>query len=118
MRSRSVEVGGKKILVQELQIKELRKLIAELLPETGGNLANFKIEQIQDLSIDDILYEKLPLMFPGLTKEGVDDAFPSEIEELVKAFIDVHFLGLKNLIRPLMSLAQAGTEAKTKTKAP
>jgi hypothetical protein len=42
----------------------------------------------------------------------VDNAYLSELEAGIEAFIDVHFLGLKSLIRPLMNLAQAGAQAE------
>lgn len=112
MRDRTVEIGGSKILIQERKIKELKALVGELLPETGGNLSNLSISQLMDMNIEDVLYKKLPLVFPGLTEENVDNAYLSELEAGIEAFIDVHFLGLKSLIRPLMNLAQAGAQAE------
>lgn len=109
MRNKTVTVNGKDIIVQERRIGELKNLVASLIPGSGGNLANIDIGKLLEIKIDDLLYQKLPEVFPGLTAENVDNAYPSEVESLVEAFIDVHFLGLKRLIQPLMNLAQAGT---------
>jgi len=32
----------------------------------------------------------------------------SEIEALLEAFVDVNFLGLKKLVKPMLTLAQSG----------
>ena len=38
------------------------------------------------------------------------NAYMSEIEALVEAFIDVNFTGIKRLVKPLMNLIQAGIQ--------
>lgn len=108
MRNKAVTIASKTVDVQERRIGELKQLVADLFPGSGGNLANIDISKILETNVNDLLYKKLPEVFPGLTEEDIDNAYPSEIESLVEAFIDVHFLGLKGLIKPLMGLAQAG----------
>lgn len=107
-RVQTVKVADKEIIVTERRIGELKTLVASLVPSSGGNLADIDMSALANLKIDELLYEKLPEVFPGLDKEDVDKAYTSEIEALVEAFIDVHFLGLKRLAGPLMGLAQAG----------
>lgn len=118
MRTQVVSIAGKEVIVNERRVGELKELVAKILPETGGNLANFRIEQLMSLDVSDVLYKKLPEVFPGLEEKDVDNAYPSEIEALVEAFIDVHFFGLKKLIQPLMTLAQAGVGMPSTPAAP
>ncbi len=108
-RVQTVKVADKEIIVEERRVGELKALVASLVPSSGGNLADLDISALADLKIDVLLYEKLPEVFPGLDAEDVDKAYTSEIEALVEAFIDVHFLGLKRLASQFMGLAQAGT---------
>lgn len=95
-------------MVEERRIGELKQLVADLFPGSGGKLSEIDPSKLFDLEIDDILNKKLPELFPGLTAEDVDNAYMSEIEALVEAFVDVNFFGLRRLVTPLMSLAQAG----------
>lgn len=95
-------------MVEERRIGELKQLVADLFPGSGGKLSEIDMSKLFELEIDDILNKKLPELFPGLTAEDVDNAYMSEIEALVEAFVDVNFFGLRRLVTPLMSLAQAG----------
>lgn len=117
MRNKAVTIASKTVDVQERRIGELKQLVADLFPGSGGNLANVDIGKILETNVNDLLYKKLPEVFPGLTEEDIDNAYPSEIEALVEAFVDVHFFGIKKLIGPLMNLAQAGAVQQT-TSAP
>ncbi len=118
MRNKAVTIAGKTVDVQERRIGELKQLVADLFPGSGGNLANISLDKLGELKIEDVLYQKLPEVFPGLTAEDVDNAYMSEIEALVEAFVDVHFLGLKRLAGPLMGLAQAGVATQQSVAAP
>lgn len=117
MRNKAVTVAGKTIDVQERRIGELKRLIADLFPGSGGKLSEVDPSKLFDMEIDEILNTKLPEMFPGLTAEDIDNAYMSELEALFEAFIDVNFFGLKRLVTPLMNLAQAGAVQQT-TSAP
>lgn len=107
-RTQKVSIAGKEIVVQERRIGELKQLVADLFPGSGGKLSEVDLSKLFDLEVEDVLYKKLPDLFPGLTAEDVDNAYMSEVEALIEAFIDVNFFGLKKLIGPLMNLAQLG----------
>lgn len=107
-RTKNVTVAGKEYVVQERRIGELKQLVADLFPGSGGKLSEVDPSKLFDLEVEDVLYKKLPDLFPGLTAEDVDNAYMSEVEALIEAFIDVNFFGLKKLIGPLMNLAQLG----------
>ena len=108
MRTKNVKIAGKELAVQESRIGELKQLVADLFPGSGGKLSEIDIGKLLELDVDEILSTKLPELFPGLTAEDVDNAYMSELEKLLEAFVDVNFFGLKRLIQPLMNLAQAG----------
>lgn len=112
-RTKNVTVAGKEYVVQERRIGELKQLVADLFPGSGGKLSEVDPTKLFDLEIDDVLYTKFPELFPGLTAEDVDNAYMSEIEALVEAFVDVNFFGLKRLVASLMQMAQAGAMQQT-----
>ena len=60
----------------------------------------------------DLLYKKLPVIFPDITKEDVKNAYMSELEQLIEVFVEVNFTGLKRLIKPMMGLIQAGLQQR------
>lgn len=110
-RSKEAEIGGKKIVVYERKIKELEALAVEL----SGALDNFLKADNGDKavgSIKVILYEKIPVLFPGIDKDDIAEAYPSELEDLVGAFIEIHFFALKRMLPGLMALVQAGLKGK------
>ncbi len=110
-RTKEVEIAGKKITVTERKIKELEALAVGLSDSLD---AIFKAESSQGAmeAITGILYKHIPEIFPGITKEDIREAYLSEIEELGKAFIDLHFFALKRLLPGLIALVQAGTKGK------
>jgi len=112
MRSKVISIAGKEIRVEEKRIGDLEKLIVELFPSSKGKIANIDLgKELGNLDFD-ILYEKLPVVFPELTKDDVRNAYMSEVEELLEAFVDVNFLGLKKLLKPMLTLAQTGLQQK------
>jgi len=112
MRNKIIEFAGKSINVQEKKIGELEILVRELFPSTKGKLKNLD-KALNDLEIDwDLLYKKLPVVFPDITEDDVRNAYMSEIEKLVGAFVDVNFLAIKKMIPKLMVLAQTGSQRK------
>ncbi|MBC7340888.1 MAG: hypothetical protein H5U02_00280 [Clostridia bacterium] len=112
MRSRIVSFAGKDINVQEKKIGELEALIRELFPESKGDISRVDLGKLLGEANFDLLYSKLPKIFPELTKEDVKNAYMSELEALVEALVDVNFLGIKRLLKPMLSLAQAGLPQK------
>ena len=59
-----------------------------------------------------MLYKKLPVVFPDITEDDVKNAYMSDLEKLIGAFIDVNFFALKQMIPKLMLLVQAGSQRK------
>ncbi|HZK24131.1 MAG TPA: hypothetical protein VFC74_01950 [Oscillospiraceae bacterium] len=112
MRNKTVEFAGKKIRVEEKRIGELEKIVADLFPESKGNIQKVDLNKVLEKAGFDLLYDKLPVLFSDITKDDVKNAYMSEIEELIEVFIDVNFTGLKRLINPLMGLIQAGLTQK------
>lgn len=108
MRNKVVSFAGKEIRVEEKRIGDLEKLIIELFPTSKGKIANIDLAKEMGALDFDILYKKLPVIFPELTKEDIRNAYMSEIETLLEAFVDVNFLGLKKLLKPMLTLAQSG----------
>ena len=111
-RNKIVKFAGKDIDVQERRIGELEILVRELFPSTKGKLKNLD-KALNDLEIDwDLLYKKLPVVFPGITEDDVKNAYMSDLEKLIGAFIDVNFFALKQMIPKLILLAQTGSQRK------
>lgn len=113
MRNKSIKFAGKDVLIEEKKIGELEKLVADLFPESKGNITKIDLSKLLEQAGFEILYKKLPLLIPEITKDDVKNAYMSEMEELVEAFLDVNFTGLKRLAKPLMSLIQAGLAPKS-----
>ena len=111
-RNKIVKFADKDINVKERKIGELEILVRELFPETKGKLKNLD-KALNDLEIDwDLLYKKLPVVFPDITEDDVKNAYMSDLEKLIGAFIDVNFFALKQMIPKLMLLAQTGSQRK------
>ncbi len=112
MRNKTVEFAGKKIRVEEKRIGELEKIIADLFPESKGNIQKVDLGKLLEQADFDLLYKKLPIIFPDITKDDVKNAYMSELEALVEAFVNVNFFGLKKLIQPMLKMVQAGLPQK------
>ena len=112
MRNKTVDFAGKKIRVEEKRIGELEKIIADLFPESKGNIQKVDLGKLLEQADFDLLYKKLPIIFPDITKDDVKNAYMSELEALVEAFVDVNFFGLKKLIQPMLKMVQAGLPQK------
>ena len=112
MRNKIVKFADKDINVQERKIGELEILVRELFPSTKGKLKNLD-KALSDLELDwDLLYKKLPVVFPDITEEDVKNAYMSDLEKLIGAFVDVNFFALKQMIPKLMLLVQTGSQWK------
>jgi hypothetical protein len=111
-RNKIVKFADKDIDVKEKKIGELEILVRELFPATKGKLKNLD-KALNDLEIDwDLLYKKLPVVFPDITEDDVKNAYMSDLEKLIGAFVDVNFFALKQMIPKLMLLAQTGSQRK------
>ena len=112
MRNKIVKFADKDINVQERKIGELEILVRELFPATKGKLKNLD-KALNDLELDwDLLYKKIPIVFPEITEDDVKNAYMSDLEKLIGAFVDVNFFALKQMIPKLMLLAQTGSQRK------
>jgi Ca2+-binding EF-hand superfamily protein len=112
MRDKVVKFASKEIRIEEKRIGELEKIVAELFPESKGNIQKIDLGKLLEQAGFDLLYKKLPVIFPDIAKEDVKNAYMSELEQLIEVFIDVNFQGIKRLIGPLMNLVQAGLQQK------
>ena len=114
MRNKAVSFAGKEIRIEEQRIGELEKLLTDLFPESKGDLSKIDLSKVLGDGVSfDLLYKKLPKIFPDLSKDDVKNAYMSEIEALVEAFVDVNFLGIKRLVQPMLKMAQAGLPQKS-----
>ena len=112
MRNKIVKFADKDINVQERKIGELEILVRELFPSTKGKLKNLD-KALNDLEIDwDLLYKKLPVVFPDITEDDVKNAYMSDLEKLIGAFVDVNFFALKQILPKLMLLVQTGSQQR------
>ena len=112
MRNKIVKFADKDIDVKEKKIGELEILVRELFPATKGKLKNLD-KALNDLELDwDLLYKKLPVVFPDITEEDVKNAYMSDLEKLIGAFVDVNFFAIKQMLPKLMALTQAGLQRK------
>ncbi len=108
MRDKTIKFAGKEVRIEEKKIFELEKIVSELFPESKGNLKKVDLGKLIEQIDFDLLYKKLPAIIPGITKDDVRNAYMSELEELLEAFVNVNFQGIKRLIGPLMNLIQVG----------
>lgn len=113
-----MKVGEKSFTVTEKRISELEDMFTKLV-QTNIDTAKDKdttAEQFVDKlksSIFTGLYGALEMIAPGLTADDIHNAYPSELEALVEAFINVNFTGLKKVSGPLFGLAKAGLAPKS-----
>ena len=108
MRNRVVKVGEKEILVIEKRIKELKQLSKDISVSFNDllkiNLDNKTTDEVFNIIFEQ-LEDKITIIFPQLTLEDIENAYMSEIEELLIAFIEVNFIGAKKVISQVMKLA-------------
>lgn len=108
MRSKNVSIAGKNILIQERRIKEIKELVKQFGPEIQ-EIWNRNIDFTKGESIDEIfslIEDKIVKLFDGLTENDLENAYMSEIEELIKTFIDVNFTGAKKGLSMILGQLQ------------
>lgn len=110
MRNKTITFAGKKLRIEEERIGELEAIVSKLFPESKGNIAKINLDDLMSQIGFDLLYDKIPIIFPEITDEDVKNAYPSELEALLEAFVEVNFTGVKKLIGPLMNLMQIGMQ--------
>lgn len=111
MRTKQVVINGKTINVNEKKVVELKALFTQF---SGEFDTAAKANSANDLGnvVNDLLGSKLILIFPELTTDDIDNSYPSELEELTGAFVEVNFTGIKKVAAPLMGVILKGLQAK------
>ena len=106
MRSKQVSIAGKSILVEEKRIKELKKIVKNIATSAKDvwdtETEDKSAEDLTDIVLNTV-QDKLTMLFPELTDDDIDNAYMSELEELVNSFIDVNFSGAKKGITALIT---------------
>lgn len=105
MRTQTVTVNGKQVTVKEAKIKEFKEVI---LPRVFGMLEGVELKDKQVVDLIPLFAEKVAEFFPELSEADVEEAYPSEIEGLIEAYINVNFSGLKKMAKPLFGLLKTG----------
>lgn len=108
-----MQVGDKSFTVTEKRVSELEDMFTQIIKTNIDTVREKDTtdEQFVDKvksSLISGLYGALELIAPGLTQADIKNAYPSELEALVEAFINVNFTGLKKVSGPLLGLARAG----------
>ncbi|MCL5045567.1 MAG: hypothetical protein M1598_01970 [Actinobacteria bacterium] len=106
-RSKVVTVAGKTITLHEKRIGELEAL-AERVGASFDEVLGANGAKDLKSALTAVLYGKLPELFPELSAEDVRNAYPSELEGLLEAFVEVNFQGVRRVAGPLIGLVQAG----------
>lgn len=107
MRTKLVEVAGKKILIQEKTVGEIKKLSTEINIDFNSfiktDLEGKNTSDVAEL-VFGLLESKITQIFPQLTTEDIDNAYVSELEVLIEGFIDVNFSMLKKVFMKVTSM--------------
>lgn len=107
MRTKTVTVNGKTVIINEKKISELKALYEGSKDEFDG-LAKANTVDNAENSLFEILYKEAVELFPVLNQDDIDNAYPSELEELIGGFIDVNFFGVKKIGAPLLKIVLQG----------
>ncbi len=93
MRTATVKINGKDIVIKEYKVKELKEKIPSLIqlvmPEDGDTSTETIVNNATQAICD---------VVTGLSVEDIDEAYPSEIEVLIESVINVNFQGLKKVL--------------------
>ena len=101
MRTRTVEIAGKSIVIREMKIKDIKtNLIPKIEPAWGAITSGDITDVIDNLG------EQIAEIFPELKGVDIDECFPSEIEAFVEAWLDVNFFGIRRVAGQLLSLVK------------
>ena len=107
MRTNVVKINDREIFVQEKRIKELRELSEKIALDFNSFLkTDLEGKNTNDVfgDIFEMLRDKLIVIFPTLTQEDIENAYMSELEELLISFLEINFMGAKKVIGQVMKL--------------
>ena len=103
--TKEVQFGEKTVIVKESKLKELfelgEKVFSDINKDTIKNATGFNELFVV---IKELLTKKIPMVFSDITSEDVLDAYPSQINELVGAFIEVNFSSVKENLGTFLAL--------------
>jgi hypothetical protein len=126
MRKQIVTINNKKYDVKERKIREIQPLITEDGLALFSDIQKFMAADDKEANVASLFEaafesfcERGPEFFPGLTKEDFTEMYPSDIEELAKAFVNVNFTGVRQLMEKLLPIwAKVGDYAARSTPQP
>lgn len=107
MRTKVVKINDKEIFVQERRIKELKELSEKIALDFNSFLkTDLEGKNTNDVfgGIFEMLRDKIIIIFPQLTEEDIENAYMSELEELLSSFLEINFMGAKKIIGQVMKL--------------
>lgn len=108
-RSKIVTINDKTVSLKELKIGELETLFDSYKDILKPVLSANSVDDIKS-GLFNTMYDKIPELFPQLTADDVKNAYPSDMEELIGAFVDVNFFGLKKVGMPLVKMMLQGIQ--------
>lgn len=107
MRTKTVKVAEKNIVIMEKTIGELKQLSKDINVDLN-NLFNTELKEMKTdevvTSIFTLVEAKLTTIFPQLTEADIENAYMSQLEELIEGFIDVNFSGMKKVFSKVMTM--------------
>lgn len=127
MRKKTVKIAGRLVTVSEMKVGELKALASKYVgdyeiyrKQQMKTIANAAIgmtpEQRANLQVDLIgelagyIQTKVVELFPELEGVSLEDLYPSEIEELADAFIEVNFTGARKLMSEIFKFAERASK--------
>ena len=103
-RSKEITLNEKPFVLKEKRVKELETLLGTLIKDFN-KFSELKTADDLKSIVNVMLRKRLPEIIEGVTADDVDNAFPSEIEEAVEAFMEVNFTGLRGVLTKVFNLA-------------
>lgn len=110
MRSKQITINERTIVVKEKRVKELAELLEVMMEKADKVITADKPSDLKSMVVEAIGDKGLIIVFPELTQDDIENAYPSELEELIAAFIEVNFMGLKKVAAPLWTMVTAATK--------
>lgn len=109
-RSENVTINGKNFEIKEKRIHELEELFNNL-PLNKVIAAN-NVDDIKT-TVTQLVYGQIGrILGIDISEDNIKNAYPSELEAAVEAFINVNFFGLRRVAKPLIEFAIAGFQRK------
>lgn len=102
-RTQEVKIADKLITVSELRVRDLKETISKVLKTDIKLSSSPTVEEVKEALVGGF-QGMLQTIAPELTDEDLENAYPSELEQLVEAFINANFTGLKKVLKPLSGL--------------